>query len=180
MNEEEYVGKPLVHIEITERIAVDRRRITNEKLKTFIETYGVNFRDAHGVDLLLLFNNMREEQIDIVFEYDIIPTHLFRFDYKRLIRLDHRYYASPYILKKFLESKYATLFLKEKVTYNEGVMGWQDMYYIDYLKAHQGRKMKHIDELLLLMENFEKKYYTLFDLLLQKINLDKNKKLCGY
>lgn len=138
-------------------------KVNTTKLIEFIKKYGVNYKDHHGICLLMVMNHMSKEQIDIVF--DEKPNLMVEGDGKYLVFCQSFIDNYVYMFRKMLEQDETFLFITEKTKYYIGcerieiIETYREMInrYLDCLCpcTYHNEKTKWMDDLL---KEHEEKY----------------------
>lgn len=147
-----------------------RYHVNTDKLRATIDKFGINYRDDYkGKCLLDLADYMDNEQIDILFEHRVTPYEDDNNEYIRYFFLFGVEKHIVYILQKLLEQDDEFLFITKKMRLLSDIYGkFGTIYLIDFLRVD--RKVNFIsrykcDKMIAMLQNHQKKYRSLFDLL---------------
>lgn len=160
-------------------------RMDTNKLIHFIDTYGVDYIDEHGRNLVYYIDRMTIEQIDIVMDkkpnMDLFDKEVFM---KLTLLIKDK---NMHILERLIDNDD-----KFKLV-NIQLASPHPLYDMFFPKSRKGRMieiMKHmcdkiggsdifiekvilkINKAIILLENHEKRYYTFFDLMKQHLQLN--------
>lgn len=149
--------------------------VSTTKLRSFIDKFGVNYRDCKRDHLLDSSDYMSKKQIDIIFEHRVTPYAYINHDgylqYSFLYGVEKH---MVYILQKFLEQDDEFVFITKKVCIISNEIGeLKDVHLLDFL--HMEEKVNFISQhtrntMIMMLQNHQKKYYRLFDLLKHHID----------
>lgn len=155
-------------------------KVNTDKLRAFIDRYGVDCVDYGGNHLFNYIDGMNKKQIDMIMEYkprlDVIKDaniiYLLGFDDPR----------SVYALQKVIEYDTDFYLLKNKMQLKTPFISKDEVIMVNYLEYMRYMLKKYkivygnsisvrmiLDRMIMMMENHEKRYYKLFDLLKHKI-----------
>lgn len=146
--------------------------MNTERLISSIEQFGVDFIDVNGHHFLDYVYYMTQEQIDVVFRYGPNPLYKIKQEDVLYSKLLSGNVHGVYILQKFLEQDDDFLFLKHRVILlNKRTFMYERVFLAD-VKYRTDLDIHRIDFkwVVLMIENHQKKYFRLFDLLKHHID----------
>lgn len=136
-----------------------------DKLKEFIEKYGVNYMDILSEQLIDLIYLMNKEQLDLFMSYK--PNVYYILDGKKYLTPIIPGKNCEYMLHKLIENDDKFKLLRAKLWYP--LRYKEPVTYLEHLKCgDKPEKGSRRAGMIMLLENYEKRYYRLFDLLLKQ------------
>lgn len=146
-----------------------------EEIRAIIEKYGIDYRDKYGWCILDIIHMFSEEQIDVIMGYH--PT----IDYEdgKVQCFGSCGGKTVYIMKIVLERDDRFLYVTRDTNYlaYPGKTYLEQLRYISTIDCLATRKgFGDGKKLIIMLENHEKRYYRLFDLLLPLIDDNNNNK----
>lgn len=137
-----------------------------------IKELGIEYRDKYNDGFLDYIHYMTKVQVDLLFKYK--PNPLYRNDdgelllYTRLMGI----FNGVYMLQKFLEQDNQFLFLRHRtVMYNKKTRDFEFVF-LAQIKDRTDLIQDHnmLQNVTMMIENHQKKYFRLFDLLKHHID----------